>query len=658
MRRISVVLITVMTASILMMQGASPCPAIRTMPGQKAPGFSIKDIQGKTYDLAGTENRSMTILYFFDAQSRPSQEGLLSLDRLAKHFSGQNLLIWAITTSSPALATEFISQNHPAFPVLLDSGYVSKRYGAQMILPTVCIIGPDQVVMDTFQGGGKTTEIMLVRLAERTLQQKKTAVAKAISDAVTKRDPGNLDAKAVKGYAEIKEGNLAAAETLFKGILRQRGDGEVLGKEGLSLVYAKRGEHQKALDLAGEVERKAPARPLAHLVKADILYSEKKGSAAEAEYRKAVAPKDANPLHRAEALNKFGRFYAAIGKFNQARELYDQAVEVDPYYVEATANKGVTYERQGKWDEALASYRQAQRLDSTDRITAVLTRKAEQMLALQRNTARTNEIHRLVKELAERYRNQKATRPKAEDTWTSRPMVLTFLDLQDKGGLSERDGISMVLSTQLGDDLNGSGRLKVVDRAILDQLLSELNLGSSDLADPETALHLGRVLAAKLIGTGSLLHLPRGTLMSLRLIDTETTAVPLVINRELNLQRHLSKTIRNLSREILTSIIEKYPLKGFVVQADPDRVMINLGANQGVVQGTRFEAIEASEPVIYKGRRLQPAPRNIAQVEVVKVEPDLSYAKVLHQDRPLKRDDKLVENLATALSPNPSGSAL
>jgi hypothetical protein len=231
------------------------------------------------------------------------------------------------------------------------------------------------------------------------------------------------------------------------------------------------------------------------------------------------------------------------------------------------------------------------------------------------------------------------------------------MDLEDKGGLSDRDGLSIVLSSQLGADLNGSGRLKVVDRAILDQLLAELNLGSSDLADPETALKLGRVLAARLIGTGSLLHLPRGTLMSLRLIDTETTAVPLVINRELDSQADLSKSVRTLSREILTAIIEKYPLKAYVVQTNGDQVMLNLGSKQGVVQGTRFEAIEEAPPVSYRGRLLQAAPRNIAQIEIVKVEPDLSYARVLHQDRPLKRDDKVVEKLTTALSSSAAGGS-
>ncbi len=102
--------------------------------------------------------------------------------------------------------------------------------------------------------------------------------------------------------------------------------------------------------------------------------------------------------------------------------------------------------------------------------------------------------------------------------------MLSFVDFEEKGGLNERDGMSMVLTSQLGEQLNQSGRVQVVERALMDRLLEELNLGSSELANPETALKIGRILASKIVATGSLLHLADQSLLSLRLIDTETTA--------------------------------------------------------------------------------------------------------------------------------------
>jgi tetratricopeptide (TPR) repeat protein len=337
-------------------------------------------------------------------------------------------------------------------------------------------------------------------------------------------------------------------------------------------------------------------------------------------------------------------------KSRKARELYDQAVDIDPYYIEAMSNKGITYEKQGEWDKALEAYRQALILDKKDTFAAVLANKAQQMLALQKNTAEKKRIDKLVKELAARYRSQKKFWHRAEDTWTSRPMILSFVDFQERGGLAERDGFSTVITTRLADQLNASGRLQVVERIIIERLLEELNLGSSDLADPETALKLGKVLAAKVIGTGSLYYLPDRTLLSLRLIDTETSAIPKVVTKQLGSGASLKKELNQLNREILKTIILKYPLQGYVVQATEDQVMINLGSEQGVVLGTKFEVLEEQKPIKYKGKLLRSSPKSFAQIEVVRVEPDLCYARILKQERPLKSDDKVREKIKDILT--------
>ncbi len=73
------------------------------------------------------------------------------------------------------------------------------------------------------------------------------------------------------------------------------------------------------------------------------------------------------------------------------------------------------------------------------------------------------------------------------------------------------------------------------------------------------------------------------------------------------------------------------------------QAMVNLGAKQGVVLGSRFTVLEEVEPITYMGEVLQKAPKPIAQVEVTKVEPDLCYVKIINQQRPLKADDKVQE---------------
>jgi len=613
--------------------------------GKTVPLFSLKDIQGKTYDISVLKNQPMVIIYFFDVESRPSLEGLLNIDTLSKQYKNADLMVWGITCSQKGKVSNFIDQTKPTFPVLLDTAGVSDLYQARLILPTVCILGPELSLLDFFQGGGKTTEVMLVRLAERKLQRKQTMIAKAISDKVVEKNPKNVKAKTIKGYAALKEGDLNEAEQTFQNLSKEEGKGEILGKEGLSMVYAKKGQTEKALKVAKEVEQKADDRAYVHVVKGDLLYSLDKKEEAEAEYKKAIKKNEAETYQKAVAYNKLGRIYASQGKYEESRNLYDEAVEIDPYYIEATSNKGVTYEKEGNWDKALEEYRKAQTIDPNDSFVAVLAKKAQEMLLLQQEIDKKNRIDKLVKELADRYRGQLKAERKIEDTWTSPPMVLSFVDLMESGSLTERDGFSMVLTTQLADQLNASGRIQVVERVIIDRLLEELNIGSSELADPATALKLGKVLAAKLIGTGSIYHLPSGSLLSLRLIDTETSAIPKVINRQLSSSISLKKDLHQLNRGILTTIILNYPLQAYVVDVTGQQVLLNLGSGQGVVLGTKFNVIEERKPIEYKGKKLYSEPSIVAQVEVAKVEPDFCYANIKNQTRPIKRDDKLKESI-------------
>ena len=174
--------------------------------GQEAPLFALKGSQDQSFELAQMRDQPMTILYFFDVDSSSSQEGLLHLDRLAKKYKEADLVVWGVTRADKNKVSAFLSKTQLSFPVLLDSGKVSDIYSARMILPTVCIIGPDLKLLDYFQGGGKTTEDMLVTLAQRKLQRRQTELAKAISSDVVKKNPKNVEAKSLQGYAELKEG--------------------------------------------------------------------------------------------------------------------------------------------------------------------------------------------------------------------------------------------------------------------------------------------------------------------------------------------------------------------------------------------------------------------------------------------------------------------
>ena len=612
--------------------------------GKSAFTFTLYDMEQKAYGLKENSDHPMIILYFFDAASRSSIDGLIMLDGLAKKYKDADLFVWGITTSARDKVTAFVKDHAPVFPILMDiDAKVSEMYDARLILPTVCILGPGLTVLDYLQGGGKSTEIMLSRLAERKLMQNETALAKAISSSVEKRDPHNHENIAVKGYAALKSGNDTEAETIFRNLAKEAGHGRVLGLEGLAAVYTAQGQTNKAMELISEIEKIAPRRSYVNVLKGNILYAQNNKKEAVDQFKKATAKKEGTTFQKAQAFNQLGRVYANQKEYEKARKLYDQAIDIDPYYVEATSNKGLTYEKEGRWDTALELYKKAQHLDKSSDVAHVLAEKAAEMLTFQKNVENRKRVDALVKDLAARYRKQQKETPKNQDTWTSRPLILTFADLEEKGSLAQADGYGMVVLSRLSDMLNASGRVRVVERMVIDRLLDELNLGASALADQETALKIGNLLAAKIIGTGTLLHMPKGALLNLRLIDTETTALARVLTEDMGRTHSLEADVNRLNREILKTVIDRYPIKGFVVRAESTTGLINVGANQGVVPGTVFNVIEETPPVEYKGRLLKGSPRVVGEIKVTQVEPDFSHVAVITQKRDLVQDDKIQE---------------
>jgi len=641
MKHLSKVMLTALLMAFVFTGAAFAKP----LAGSYAPVFSLNDIKGTAYDLTKMNSNSMTVLYFFNAESRPSVEGLLSLNELAARYKKTELSVLAITASPKLVAQDFAQKNKLLFPVLVDSGKVSELYDAKLILPAMCIIGPGFKIIDYIQGGGKTTSIMLERLAKRKLEQRQPVMAQALSDEAIKKNPDNTKARMIKGYAALKAGHTDDALKIFTALSKNKGDAGVLGKEGLAAVYMKKGDTAKALALADELEKIAPERAYANLVRADILYAKNKKALAQGEYSKATQKSQGEDFQKAAAYNKLGRLTATAKDYKGSRELYDKAVELDPYYVEAMANKGVSYEKEGKYDKALDAYKQGEDAIKNDTYTKILAQRAAELLALQKDAKKSELINKYVDDLVKQFKEQKAADRKKKDTdeWTTPMTVLAFVDIEEKGSLGERDGMSTVLTTQLADQLNKSGRVKVVDRIILDKLLQELKLGSSELADPSTQLKLGRILAARVLGTGVILNHSDGAILSMRLVDTETTAIPKTIRKDLNTADNLDEDIFGLNRELLSTIIGEYPIKGFIVKNDSGNITINIGSKQGVVKGTKFNIIEETPGVVYKGKTLKAAPKTVGVIEVTVTEPEFSSAKIINQQKTLTADDRIVE---------------
>lgn len=191
----------------------------------------------------------------------------------------------------------------------------------------------------------------------------------------------------------------------------------------------------------------------------------------------------------------------------------------------------------------------------------------------------------LIQELAQRYKENKSVPKGKTDGWTSSsPLSIAFLDVSGTGANPAE--IDFILNST-GEKLREGRRYSIVEREMIDKLLKELNLSSSDLADPTTALKLGRILSAKLIVTGSLAKQDEQWLANLRFIETETTAIKCSVSAIVT-EGGVPAVVSKLSEAISSKLRKEFPLQAKISTVSGEMAAMNIGHSSGVSAGMVF----------------------------------------------------------------------
>lgn len=622
-------------AAVLLLQGGIAEAALKK--GGIAPRFTA---------LKAVENKPMVILYFFKLSSKPSVEGLEHLRRLYGQYQNEGIEVIAISQDDPKKLDAYLSKHPLPFKVVKNGKGIFGKYQVKFILPATFVLGPGARISDAMEGGGATSHHFITTVAQRSIQLNKTMLAKTLYESALKSDPKSATARTGLAQVYMKEGKLDQAEEEFSKVAKLASPEAILGMEGLAELHLQKGEYKKAIAVAKQIEKEDPNNGLVHLIKGNVLAASGKNDAALSAFNRATQGKLSNDRLVAQAYNNAGRIHSERSEYALAESMYEEAVVHNPYSSEILTNRGVLYEKRGQPKKALALYQQALSADPEDEISQLLAKRIAQHLAFKEDMERQKRVDALVNELADRYQKGRVSQAPVTDPWSSRPMTIAFLGFKSMGGGLLREGVSEVLQQQIAQDLMATGRITVVEREMMDKLLAELKLGSSELADPETALKLGRILSARLIVTGSLVQVSNGVRLSLRMIDPETSAIRITHTDEMSPSRNLLSLADLTAQALSEKLKEHYPLRGKIaVVEEQGQVIVNLGSRHGVTLGTTLRIIDEGDPIVVDGKTIGHRKKNIGFLEIVEVEEALSYGKLREQKANVEKDQKVLEEV-------------
>ena len=390
-------------------------------------------------------------------------------------------------------------------------------------------------------------------------------------------------ARAERGYELLRQGKLDDAERIFRA-LAGTSHPEVawMGREGAAEVLLARGDTNGALTEANDIIAKAPTRSAAYLIRFRALAGTGQPQmvqAAQAALQQAAGSQTSADFswQKASALVAVGNGQRKADP-QAAIKSYERASRENPQSVEALSNLAVTLNDNGQSVRAKAVLERAQALDPADLMTAALMRQTQEALADEQDRARQTYIDNAVKDLAAQFRSPVA-RPAnmgAADDWTSPVLGLSVLPFQDQTlpgatGGGGRIGLEAVVQQELIRELQARG-FTIVERRLLDKVLAEVKLGSSEVADQDTQIKLGRVLAARMMVSGVLLTQGNTLTAAVRAIDTETTQLAMVRSERASASNtgapNPTELAATIAKSVAQTVQDKYPLKGRIVAVD------------------------------------------------------------------------------------------
>lgn len=144
--------------------------------GTKAPEFTLKDHQGKTYKLQDFRGKKVVLLDFGRFTCMPCRNVVQDLEKLHRKYKDQGVQIFSVNLDGPLAANmvpKAVEEFKLTFPVLLDTDYKVAQSFKVEVIPFLVLIDLQGVVRYTHLGYDKKLQQLLSDQFERYRPKKK-----------------------------------------------------------------------------------------------------------------------------------------------------------------------------------------------------------------------------------------------------------------------------------------------------------------------------------------------------------------------------------------------------------------------------------------------------------------------------------------------------
>ena len=366
--------------------------------------------------------------------------------------------------------------------------------------------------------------------------------------------------------------------------------------EERAIAAFRTGNYREVEQTCQRLQEKAPQRALSYLLLGNVSFLRGELESARGLYHNAVAAQRGNQQDKAEALIGLGRIASENGQTGKALAFYQQAAELAPDKEHPYLAQAILLEQQGDIARAAELLSQIEPMSSDPGTIAALAARLEAKANMAKSRQRQERIDDLMEELEAQMASQTANASERE--WSSRPLNRMAQWTLRRRVIVFRKAFAELLSGGLSDRLLERKRMQLVERQLLDKLMAELKLGTSQLTNLSTALSVG--LSGSRTAHGgrpNSWHRAPNTEITLRCFETETSQVTLVVNAMFDSQIPISAMADRIADELILKLRKRYPLRATIIGRRGSNLMLDIGSRHGTAMGITLKAIDADVTV-------------------------------------------------------------